>query len=270
MRQKATTIGFVWLIVVMQSGCSSSDESTVSAPNPPSATNRARPVDIVQLPTLKEGGTAYVRVKRLTYASEDKQYTTSGNGRAVLSFGDEVKLLKKLDGPPVKWLVSKGKEGVAVPGFLLTASKPEIDFLRQQQRIPTGMTLVYGGLSSAELARLKKAEEGSGTYSLTLSANVKVWGNKVDSFSGLGTVQGFSWGMNLFGYPKGASPFSIKGNAVKFEESTIPLFGTAVYGPPIFGNGGKAIELSSSCLYYCVSAGPPPIFEKIDLKQFEP
>ncbi|MCQ4575028.1 MAG: hypothetical protein NOU37_07280 [Candidatus Brocadiales bacterium] len=212
---------------------------------------------------LTAGGTAYVRVKQYFTLSGEPTVRDSLGGigyvlknlnpagavaiiakptenDATFSFGDAVTLIEKKDGLPTMWLVAKAQTKVWIPAYVLTANKAEIDFLKENNRIPETMSYIYD-------------DEGR-----------KVWGVFIGGFGNSFVVD--SYGMVLMAYAEGTSPFAIKGNAVVFDESVMKKTWEK---PPVFNSAKKAFKLTPSCLYYCVSEGDKSAFECIDLVELK-
>jgi len=257
--------------------------STRAAKMPGGAlTTVAQPVT----PTLKPGGNAYVRVSRYTLMSGppvETETTSAGviggyyvkdlaepgamTTRLAMSkvpgdapkfvFGEALKLVKRAEGFPISWIVSKGNHKVSMPEFLLTANKAELDYLKSKDRVPTSMAYVY------------EAKDGE----------VRVWGYKLamipvavcDSHGLAIHMGGYDGGNSMFSPsipsgPPGTSPFAIKGNAVVFDKAVLDT----AWKPwaPVSDANRQPFHLSSSCLYYCVAESDKQAFEPIELKQF--
>ena len=185
------------------------------------------------------GGTAYV-LRNLNPSGIEAVVATPAPSAVTVLFGDEVTLLEKQAGLPAIWLVAKGETQVQLPEYLLTASKTEIDSLKRKSRIPESMVLVY-----------KENDD------------LKTWGVLVGGIGRYNVID--SHGMVFLDYPAGTSPFALKGNAVIFDESAVKDI-SGFGKPPVFDSAGKRIQVSSSSMYYCISGGAKPAFERIDLK----
>jgi len=192
-------------------------------------------------PTLKDmfGGTGYV-LRNLNPTGIESEIAKPAPNAATVYYGDTVLLVEKKAGLPVTWLVAKGQTKVELPEYLLTINKAEIDFLKKTNRIPESMALVY-----------KETD------------NLKIWGVLIGGIGRYSVID--SHGMAFLDYPTGTSPFAVKGNAVMFDESAVKdVMGFSK--PPVFDGGKKPLQVSSSSIYYCVSEGAKPAFERIDLK----
>ncbi len=214
---------------------------------------------IQQLAPLKIGDTAYLRVKSYTPpAGEPSVQTADGavgyvlknlNPNAIgvineprkdsvtLTFGAPLVLIESKESKPVLWHVKKDSIDVWLPSYLLTASKEEIAFLKEHDRIPESMTWIY--------------EENK---------EWKQWGNIIGGIGGSFIIE--SHGLPIMAYELGTSPAAIKGNAVMFDEAMTK----AAWKKPIVFNADKAeFTLSVTSLYYCNSGGDVPSFECLDL-----
>lgn len=123
-----------------------------------------------------------------------------------------------------------------MPAHILTPKKVEIDFLRDNNKIPETMSFVY------------------------FDGILKVWGVVKTTLFNID-----SHDVPMSDYPEGTSPFALKGNAVLFDESAAKLTLLTLVKPPVFNGAKKAFQLSPTCLYYCVFDGDNPAFESIDL-----
>jgi hypothetical protein len=237
----------------------------LAADEPASGNRTTRGADInptqsnASLVLLREGGIAFVRVKQYTTLSGDPtiQDGMGGTGYvlrnlhpesvsapvaqptdkdATFTFGESVTLIEKRAGLPGMWLVSKGQTKLWIPGYILTANKAEIDLLQNKGRIPDSMAFVYG------------------------DGNWKTWGTMIGGIAQSAIIE--SHGIVMLDYPDGTSPFAIKGNAVLFDAS---VANATWKKPPVFDGSGKALALSPTIFYYCVSDGDKPVFEGIDL-----
>jgi len=159
-----------WIIAIaLNTGCQS--------PNPPSEYvaqvpqvvrgNHATAPAAPPPPILKVGGVGYIRVKTYTLMSGPAAETDSGGGCGYnvknlgspdgtmlamssvssntpkFSFGESLKLIKRGTAVPPTWVVMKGNRKIELPTYLLTASKPEIDYLKSYDRVPESMAFVY-------------------------------------------------------------------------------------------------------------------------------
>jgi hypothetical protein len=187
-------------------------------------------------PTVEDsaGGTGYV-LKNLIVGLQSPIAEPSPND-VTFSFGEAVTLVEKKDGLPTMWVVGKGQTGVrsALPAYLLTSSKAEIDLLKKIDRIPDSMTFFY------------KDE------------HYRVWGSCICGMQRAQVID--SRGLVLLEYPKGTSPFAIKGNAVVFDSSVVK---TEFDSPLVFDGNNKPLQMTSSSMYYCLSDGAKPSFERI-------
>jgi ankyrin repeat protein len=219
------------------------------------------PVCLAQ-PILKEGETAYVRVKQYSPQSGEptvqeasgaagytvRQLNTSLAVVATIAkptgkdptfaFGESVTLVEKKPGVPPMWIVAKGQSKVSIPAYILTPNKAEIDFLREKDRIPESMSYIY---------------ENDGW---------KVWGMEIGGIGNSFVID--SHGLSLMAFAEGTSPFALKGNAVLFDDSTAKANWKK---PAVFDRVKTPFQLSPSHMYYCVSDGDKPAFECVDTTQ---
>jgi ankyrin repeat protein len=224
-------------------------------PNPPSS---------VSLLALHEGGTAFIRVKQYSMQSGEptvqeasgatgytvRQLNTglavvatiakpTGND-PVFTFGEPVTLVEKKTGVPTMWLVSKGQSRGLIPAYILTPNKAEIDLLKDTGTMPESMSYVY---------------ENDGW---------KVWGMEIGRIGNTFVID--SHGLSLMAFPEGTSPFALKGNSVMFDESTAKASWKT---SAVFDSTRKPFQLSPTCLYFCVSEGDQPAFERVDLSSLK-
>jgi len=148
----------------------------------------------------------------------------------AFEFGENVTLLQKSDRPPTSWLISSGSSQAWVPSYILTASKAEVDFLRNNNAIPDSITFVYGkdlrvwGIGTLHVFRSKVAAYCMGNTRMPLDEDCS---QSVD----------------------------YDGNAVLFDEEAA----RAIQKPPL------SFKISPSCIYYCTSGTSALSFECIDL-----
>jgi hypothetical protein len=189
-------------------------------------------------PTIQDmfGGVGYV-LRNLNPSGIEAPIAKSAPNAVTVAFGDTVTLVEKQAGVPTMWVVAKGQTKIQLPEYLLTTRKEEIDYLTKAQRIPESMVFVY-------------SDKG----------HIATWGVMVGGIGRFHIIE--SHGLALLDYPEGTSPFAVKGNAVLFDQSEVKGWDK----PPVFDSNKKALELSASCLYYCVSDGDKPAFELIELK----
>ncbi|MGI0016643.1 MAG: hypothetical protein ACREBU_24735, partial [Nitrososphaera sp.] len=189
----------------------------------------------VDLAVLTTGETAYVRVKQYSTLSGEPSVRDSFGGTgyvlrnlnpegavapiamptendATFSFEDTVKLIEKKGGLPTMWLVAKAEKKVWIPAYILTANKPEIEFLKENKRIPETMSYVY--------------KDG----------NWNVWGIIIGGLGDSFVID--SHGLPLASYAEGTSPFAVKGNGVVFDESIVK---ETWEHPPVFNSAKKSI-----------------------------
>lgn len=170
---------------------------------------------------LVEGGTAYIRIKE--YTVKPLEDAVPKGDEMNLSFGQTIKIVKKKDGLPTMWLVSKEKEKAWIPEYLITANKAEIRFLEMHHRIPETMTFIYN-----------YKDQG-----------IKVWGRVKFRFS-LGAL--VLDGQGLAASADGSFQVALKGNAVLFDESAVKY---TWKNPMIFRKGNTTYPVKLACLYYC-------------------
>ncbi|MFB0521800.1 MAG: hypothetical protein ACETWD_10300 [Desulfatiglandales bacterium] len=163
-----------------------------------------------------EGGTGYLRVKE--YTTKAMEVLTPKGSKIRLTFGEPVKLLQKEDVLPPTWLVSRDEEKAWLPEYLLADNKAEIQFLRNNNRVPLTMTFVCVKDGMVKLYGLTKLgptpEEAQG---LAASAS-------------------------------GSMQVSHKGNAVLFHESVLEH---QWKDPFAMRKGDKTYEIKQNCMYYC-------------------
>ena len=260
-----TDDGAVYTIYDLSSNLRGSIRLT-ETPVAPGATPATAATSHPGMETFKSGDTAFVRVKEYTALAGDPTVHDGlgGEGYAIknlnpgfqavlstpdpksvtFSFGDKVTLVEKKDGIPALWVVSKDQAKAELPEYLLAAQKDEIDFLKEKNRVPDSMTLVY--MDPKNLL-------------------TKVWG----IYSMDGNVVLESHGLALMDHPEGSSPFAFRGNAVVFDRSFLDT-GLALGKPVVFDAEKNPFSLSPSCIYYCGSDGDKPAFESIELKDAHP
>lgn len=192
-------------------------------------------------PSLEDsmGGKGYV-VRNLNPQNIAAAFTEEDTDEPTFHFGESVVPLEQKEGPPTLWLVKKGESKVWLPGYLLTAEKKQIEFLKSENRIPETLSYVY--------------EDGAR----------KTWGALI---GGMGrSFILYSQGLILSVYPQGTSPFAIEGNAVIFSEQSASANWSQ---PPVFNAKGTAFQIKPTHLYYCTSQGESPAFQCLDLRELK-
>ncbi len=155
---------------------------------------------------------------------------TRDENTIAFEFGESVTILQKSDGPPTSWLVSSGSSQAWVPSYILTASKAEVDFLKNNNIIPDSLTFVYGN-------------------------DLRVWG--------IGTLHAFRSKVAAYCMGNTRMPLDedcsqsvgYDGNAVLFDEEAA----RAIQKPLL------SFKISPACIYYCNFDTNAPTFKCIDL-----
>jgi len=236
-----TVMGLVLLLVIAACEESAALEPEALAVGKPAYVRVKEYSTLSGEPSIKDsfGGTGYV-LKNLNPRGIAAPVAKPTEADATFVFGETVVPIEKKSGPPTLWLVRKAQTEVWLPAHVLTARKTEIDFLKEQDRIPETLSYVY------------------------YDDATKTWGAIIGGFGGSFVID--SHGLVLRAYAEGTSPFAIKGNAVIFDESkTRKTWKT----PPVFDGEGRAFQLSPTRLYCCVSQGDKPAFECLDLVKLE-